>query len=230
MTCTFQLPEKIEAVFFDMDGVLYDSMRNHATTWVQSFKQAGVEFPEYDAYLNEGRTGPSTIEVAFLKYGNRPATAEDIRFIYDTKTNLMLEAPEPPCMPNMQEVMQLTRAAGKKIMIVTGSKQPSLLSRLKDDYQANYEQIISGFDVKHGKPNPEPYLRALEKTDTKPENALVIENAPLGIESAKAAGIITIAVNTGILKDEILHLAGADMVLPGTNQLFTIWSSILEGR
>ncbi|GAO30544.1 putative beta-phosphoglucomutase [Geofilum rubicundum JCM 15548] len=91
-----------------MDGVLYDSMTNHAQTWVESFQAAGISFPAYDAYLNEGRTGPSTIEVAFEKYAHRPATEADIQKIYDHKTELMQSAPTPGIMPGMQNVVQQT--------------------------------------------------------------------------------------------------------------------------
>lgn len=218
-----------ESLFFDMDGVLYDSMPNHAYTWVESFKQAGIAFSEKEAYLNEGRTGPSTIDEAFLKYLGRHATPEEVSFIYQTKTNLMQEAPVPEIMPMMQDILNFTREAGIKIVIVTGSKQPSLLARLERDFGIEVHQVVSGFDVKKGKPHPEPYLMALDKTKSDKTKALVIENAPLGIESATGAGIKTVAVNTGLLEDEILYKAGASLVLPDTSHLHAKWISILEG-
>jgi beta-phosphoglucomutase len=228
MIQTEKLPKKLKAVFFDMDGVLYDSMTNHASTWVESFKMAGIDFPAYDAYLNEGRTGPSTITIAFEQYGNRPATQSDIKSIYNHKTMLMDNAPEADILPGMQEVMKATQKAGLKVVVVTGSKQPSLLSRLKNDYRINNEDIVSGFDVKNGKPHPEPYLIALEKAGCAASEAIVIENAPLGVESACAAGIATIAVNTGILKAEVLSEAGAIAVFTGTQHLLEHWSEVLE--
>ncbi len=211
-----------------MDGVLYDSMRNHAQTWVESFQSAGINFPAYDAYLNEGRTGSSTIQVVFEKYGHRPATEEDIQKIYDHKTALMLEATTPKIMPGMQSVVQQTMAAGFKVIVVTGSKQPSLISRLKNDFNIPDENVVSGFDVKRGKPDPEPYLMALKIADCKANEALVIENAPLGVEASHGAGIATIAVNTGILEPEILSRAGAAMVLSGTQELADKWNALIK--
>jgi beta-phosphoglucomutase len=222
-----QIPTNLKAVFFDMDGVLYDSMPNHASTWIESFKSVGIDFPAYDAYMNEGRTGQSTIEIAFEKYSNRKATQEDMQSIYDLKTVLMDKAPFAPIMPKMQQVMQQTIAAGLKVIVVTGSKQPSLISRLKTDYNIDRENIISGFDVKKGKPDPEPYLMALEKAQIKPNEAVVIENAPLGVISACGAKITTIAVNTGILKPEDLLNAGASIVFAGTAELFKEWGKII---
>ena len=75
--------------------------------------------------------------------------------------------------------------------------------------------MVTGFDVKRGKPDPEPYLMGLQKAGIKAEEAVVVENAPLGVESAHRAGIFTIAANTGPLEDSLLKEAGADIVVPG---------------
>ena len=56
-----------KAVFFDMDGVLFDSMKYHASAWVKAMQQTGLPFTEYEAYMNEGRTGASTIDGVFMK-------------------------------------------------------------------------------------------------------------------------------------------------------------------
>ena len=79
--------------------------------------------------------------------------------------------------------------------------------------------MVTAFDVKKGKPDPEPYLMALKKGNLNPNQAIVVENAPMGVRSAKAAGIFTIAVNTGILKDEELWKEGADLVYPSMKAL-----------
>ena len=74
--------------------------------------------------------------------------------------------------------------------------------------------MVTGFDVKRGKPDPEPYLMGLEKAGIKAEEGIVVENAPLGVQAARGAGIFTIAANTGPLEDSILKDAGADIVVP----------------
>lgn len=222
------LPSKPKAVFFDMDGVLYDSMKNHAYTWTESFSKVGIDFPQYDAYMNEGRTGPATIQLAFKAHLNREATPQEIKDIYDYKTELMQQAPVAPILPGMQQVLQQAMAAGITVMVVTGSKQPSLIQRLKNDFNVDNKNVVSGFDVKKGKPDPEPYLMALKKSGCQPGEALVIENAPMGVEASVAAKIFTIAVNTGILKPEELSSRGANIVLPGTLALLDIWPRIIN--
>ncbi len=223
-----KLPEKLKAVLFDMDGVLYDSMKNHAYSWTKSFKKWGIDFPAYDAYMNEGRTGNATIEMAFKEHLNRAATEKEIEDLYQYKTELMLEAPEAEILPGMQEVVQKTREAGLKVIVVTGSRQPSLIQRLQKDFNIRENEVVSGFDVKIGKPHPEPYLMGLKKANCTPQETLVIENAPMGVESSVAAGIATIAVNTGILRPEELSSRGAFLVLPDTKSLLEIWDKVLQ--
>jgi beta-phosphoglucomutase-like phosphatase (HAD superfamily) len=81
------------------------------------------------------------------------------------------------------------------------------------------DKLITGRDVRHGKPHPEPYLKALSKSGWKPSEVVVIENAPLGIQSAKGAGIYTVAINTGILEDAVLLESGADLLFRDWNGL-----------
>ena len=77
--------------------------------------------------------------------------------------------------------------------------------------------MITAFDVTHGKPDPEPYLKAWERSGLLKEQCFVVENAPLGIRSGKAAGLTVFAVNTGILTKE--DLAQADQVFDSMTEL-----------
>ena len=86
--------------------------------------------------------------------------------------------------------------------------------------------MVTAFDVKNGKPHPEPYLMGLEKGGhLKANQAIVVENAPMGIEAAVAAGLFTVAINTGPLDEKVLWDGGADIVLPSMEALFRNWES-----
>jgi beta-phosphoglucomutase-like phosphatase (HAD superfamily) len=76
--------------------------------------------------------------------------------------------------------------------------------------------------------NTQVIINALNKSGYIENEAIVIENAPLGIESAKAAGLFTIAINTGPLKPEVLKNAGADIVLDNSQKLFNIREVIVD--
>lgn len=211
----------LKAIFFDMDGVIYDSMGNHSVAWSKAFGLLGWDFPLEQVYLNEGRTGSSTIHLLFNEKLGRQATEEEISQIYKNKSALFDKMERPLPLPGMSMLMERAKGAGLEIWVVTGSGQDLLLEELCADFVGLVvrERIISGKDVQNGKPHPEPYLTALNRSGFLPENVVVVENAPLGVEAAKAAGLFTLCINTGILADEILWNAGADVVVKEVHQL-----------
>lgn len=209
----------IRAVFFDMDGVLYDSMPNHEFSWCKAFEAEHITFPPEEAYANEGRTAKGTINLVFNRVLGHGATDEDVERIYKRKTELMLSRPQPPILPRMQELLTELPGAGVKVYVVTGSRQPSLVGKLSHAFGITKETLVCGADVVKGKPDPEPYLMALGLCGLPAEECLVVENAPLGIISGKAAGLTVWAVNTGKLADDILIEAGADRLFHSTSEL-----------
>ena len=144
------------------------------------------------------------------------ATTEEMEQIYAAKSRVFNACPQAQPMPGAARLLQSLKELGLTIVLVTGSAQHSLLTRLAQDFPGIFspERMVTAFDVKHGKPHPEPYLMGLAKAGVSATEAVVIENAPLGVEAAHAAGIYTIAVNTGPLSPKVLLDAGADIVLP----------------
>ena len=204
-----------------MDGVLFDSMPHHATSWAKVCAEFGLDISLEEVYMNEGRTGASTINLLTHRQWKRNATPEEVEQIYKEKCRLFNACPEAPKMPGAEQVLQAVKAAGLTIVVVTGSGQKSLLDRLAHNYPGFFSPnlIVSSKDVKHGKPHPEPYLMGLEKAGVKPEEAMVVENAPLGVQAAVAAGVFTIAVNTGPLPESALTDKGADVLFPSMTDL-----------
>lgn len=205
-----------KAVLFDMDGVLFDSMPNHARSWAKVCTEFGLAMTPEEAYMHEGRTGAATINILTRRYWNRDATPEEVERIYQEKCRLFNACPEAPKMPGAQEVLQRVKDAGMTIVVVTGSGQKSLLDRLEHNYPGFFvpDLVVSSKDVKHGKPHPEPYLMGLEKAGLQPWEAVVVENAPLGVRAAVAANIFTVAVNTGPLPESALLNEGANALFP----------------
>ena len=208
--------KNVRALLFDMDGVLFDSMKNHAEAWVRAMKANNLVMSHEDVYMNEGRTGEGTIDIFAQAQWGRAATAEEMQYIYKVKSDIFNTLPHVEPVAGALEVLQAVMAMGRQRVIVTGSGQKSLLERLESNFPGIFkaELMVTAFDVQHGKPHPEPYLMGLAKAGISAEEAIVVENAPLGVESAKGAGIFTIAVNTGPLPDKVLYDAGADIVFP----------------
>jgi len=220
------------AVFFDMDGVLYDSMGSHATAWIEALKQMGLPFTVNEAYLNEGRTGASTIDGVFIKEFGRNATEEEKQTIYLKKSRLFETLKHSEKIPYVTDLLTKIKSQKLEIYVVTGSGQPSLIDSLELNFPGVFEKkkMVTAFDVQFGKPNPEPYLIALKKSGLKPWEAVVIENAPLGVESSSKAGLFTIAVNTGPLDPTVLSDSGANIVFDSMKELYDQWDTFSKNK
>ena len=221
-------PQRLRAVLFDMDGVLYNSMPSHAKAWHRAMAEFGYDLPEEEVYMHEGRTGSSTINLVSQRQYGVDETEERIEEIYKVKSDYFNEYPPAEPMPGALSLLRQLKAQGLKILIVTGSGQHSLLDRLNDHFPGIFsrELMVTAFDVKHGKPDPEPYLMGLQKGGLRAEECVVVENAPLGVRAAKAAGIFTIAVNTGPLPDNALTDEGADLLFPSMQALSDAWAGL----
>ena len=211
----------LKAVLFDMDGVLFDSMPNHVKAWCGAVEQFGLHMTPQEVYMNEGRTGSGTVDMLAMRAWGRRATQQEMDDIYRVKSELFNALPEAASMPCARAVLDEVRARGLRIVLVTGSGQRSLLERLEHAFPGCFreEYMVTAFDVRHGKPHPEPYLIGLSKAGVTAAEAMVVENAPLGVQAGHAAGIRTLALNTGPLPDEVLWQSGADWVLPGMQSL-----------
>lgn len=219
-----------KAVLFDMDGVLFDSMRFHARAWYEVANRHHLQSQPEDFYMFEGRTGGSTINELYQRTFHRNATEEEKQTLYEEKALLFYTYNDGAAMDGAAEVLKQVKAFGLDSLVVTGSGQQCLIDKLNDTYPAcfNREKMVTAFDVKYGKPHPEPYLMGLQKAGVKANEAIVIENAPMGVEAAVAANIFTIAVNTGPLADHILLNAGADLLYPDMTSLAKDWENIMK--
>lgn len=219
-----------KAVLFDMDGVLFDSMKHHARAWHEtSQKYRLISTPE-DFYMFEGRTGESTVNELYRRTFNREATGEEKEKMYVEKATLFNNYNDGKVMEGAPDVLRKVKEYGLKSLVVTGSGQYSLFEKLDEAYPGCFDrnQMVTAYDVKIGKPDPEPYLMGLEKAGVKANEAIVVENAPMGIESGVAAGIFTIAVNTGPLPDQVLLDAGAHLLYHDMESLASDFPELIE--
>ncbi len=205
---------QLKAVLFDMDGVLFDSMKNHTEAWYEAISDMGIPCTQEEFYQYEGATGKWTINCIFRRVYGREATASEIEEIYIKKSRYFNQLPEAVPMPGAGELLTKVKEAGLIPVLVTGSGQRSLLERLKRVYPGVFSKshMVTAFDVSHGKPAAEPYLKGLKKAGVFPYQAIVVENAPLGVEAGVAAGIFTVAVNTGPVPTE--QLKQANLIYP----------------
>ena len=215
-----------KAVLFDMDGVLYDSMPNHAYAWQAAMQHFGIVMPPEESYRYEGMRGVETIQILMRQQKQLEIGEEQALEMYHEKARIFETLPTAPVMPGVMQLMHKIKDAGMQIVVVTGSAQRPLIERLLTDFDGFIvrEKIVSAYDVTKGKPAPDPYLKGLVKAgNLQPNEAIVVENAPLGVKAGVAARIFTIAVNSGPLPDEALSSQGAATVFGSMTELAQIW-------
>lgn len=217
-----------KAVLFDMDGVLYDSMPNHAYSWHTSMKTLGLDMPPEDAYKYEGMRGVETIKLIAREQWHRELNDDEAKRMYEEKARVFSLCPAAGIMEGVRDLQHKIKADDMKIVVVTGSGQRSLLDRLVMEFDGlvTPELIVSSFDVTHGKPNPEPDLKGLQKAGVEPWEAIVVENAPLGVRAGVSARVFTVAVNTGPLPDRMLTEEGANVVFGSMPEFRDSWETL----
>lgn len=217
-------------VLFDMDGVLYNSMPNHAVAWQEAMSQFGIRFTADDSYATEGARGVDTIRHYVRMQQGKEITPEEAQRMYDVKTEIFHRMPVAEIFPGVLPLMQKIKDAGITIGVVTGSGQRPLFKRLLNDFDGflTEDHIVTAYDVERGKPNPDPYLMGLRKAgNLQPWQGIVVENAPLGVRAGVAARIFTVGVNSGPLPDAALADQGANIVLQRITELCDQWEQFI---
>lgn len=209
------------AALIDMDGTLYDSMPRHTLAWHRLATELGIPATRDEFYLYEGRTGASTLNILFQRAFRRDATPQEIQEYYHRKTVYFNQLPPVLPMPGAADMLSTLISAGIRRVLVTGSGQSSLLDRLDTDFPGAFtpDLRVTSRSVTHGKPHPEPFIRAMQLARVRPSQAIAIENAPLGVRSAADSGAFTIAVTTGPIPRQALADAGASIIFPSMQAL-----------
>ena len=209
---------KKNTVIFDMDGVIVDSMKYHAIAWISVLKKYGLNLTEIDIFKREGMTGLSSIKDIFIeKQVDMPDEDEFTQIVLEK--NRIFKTYSINLYPLMEKIISELKKSNITIGLVTGSPRIALNHILSSDFITFFDTIITGDDVNKGKPDPEPYLKAIKNLRVAKEDVIVVENAPMGILSAKRAGLYCIAIQT-TLPDE--YLTDSDKIIHTHNELFEI--------
>jgi len=201
---------------FDMDGVVVDSMEQHARTWIEVLAGYGVSLGREDIFRREGMSGLSSIRDIFREKGLDVPSDRDLLALQEKKLALF-EGCAVSVFPEIPEIISYLWEKAMPMALVTGSLRRSVDHVLPPEIRRFFTVIVTVDDITNGKPHPEPYLKAVQALGNDLQGALAIENAPLGILSAKAAGIDCYAVETTLGSP---HLMAADAVFPDHGALF----------
>jgi len=208
---------KLEAVIFDLDGVITDTAEYHYQAWKQLGEELGVPI---NREFNEKLKGISRMDSLelILKHGNRQDdfTVEEKIALATKKNNhyveLIKQVTPKDLLPGILDFLKELKDAKLRIAIASASKNAFTVTKSLGvmDY---FDHIVDAATVENSKPHPEVFLKAAKAVGVHPKNCIGIEDADAGVVAINDAGMFSIGIGN---KDVLSH---ADMVLASTEEL-----------
>lgn len=194
-------------VLFDMDGVLVASGPAHAASWRAVARKHGLQITDEQFHGTFGRPSRDIIRILW----GRELSDDDVRAIDDQKEAIYrdLITGMVPLTIGARECLQGLLNAGVKLAVATSGPRENLELVLREGrLEPCFAATVAGFDVPNGKPAPDCFLLAAERVGLPPRRCVVVEDAPVGIQAATAAGMKSIAL-IGTHPEPTLIAAGA---------------------
>jgi len=165
--------------------------------------------------LHEG-TPAWQIAVALYQHAGVELDAHKAKELVIQKNHIFQKIQQARVYPEIKEIVAKAHSVNINAGIVTGTTMTNIATVLPPDWLEMFTIIIKDGDTERFKPFPDPYLAAIERLHISPTECIVIENAPLGIQAAQAAGTFCIALQTTLSRE---HLQGADVIYSNHREL-----------
>lgn len=188
---------KIKAVIFDMDGVLIEAKDWHYEALNKALLLFGLEISRYDHLVTyDGLPTKKKLELLSMEQGlpNRLH-----QFINDMKQQYTLEIVQAQCKPTFNHEYALSKLAneGYQMAVCSNSIRNTIeIMMEKAALEQYFSFYISNQDVKHGKPDPEMYIKAVKRMGLDPQECMIVEDNENGIKAARASGANVMIVDT----------------------------------
>jgi beta-phosphoglucomutase len=180
----------LKGILFDMDGVLIDAMPFHAEAFQIAFMEiVKLEIDKRVVFLLEGMPGPELIKEIFKRNNLKSPDEKLVESISNRKKELFKERQKATAFEGVKELIESLNCENCLKAVVSGASRKEVESLLEQNNLGKFDLIISGEDLEKGKPSPEPFSTALSKLGLKSSEAVVVENSPLGVNSASRARI-----------------------------------------
>lgn len=210
MTDTASTTATPRAFIFDMDGTIVDNMAFHTRSWVAFLQQRGQHI-DADAFFRDtaGRQGHEIIR-AYL--GQHLGDAEALALSLDKDALYrQLYAPHLATVAGFDTFLASARQGGIALAVGTAAPDPNIEFTLGGlDLRRHFATVVGAADVENGKPHPDVFLEAARRMNMRPEHCIVFEDAPLGVEAARRAGMRAVVLTTTLPASEF---AGFDNVI-----------------
>lgn len=211
------------AILFDFDGVLAATFSCHFRAWQRVLAPFGLQPDEFVVKINEGQSARLMAGAIFKTLG-KTITQEEAIVFANQKNEYFRQQKKPVIFAEITHILDLAKTNNLKTAIVTGTTLANLQHVLGEPVLRLFNAVVQDGDYNLPKPNPEPYIVASKRLKVKPTDCLVVENAPLGIQAAKTAGMFCIALMTTLSKK---YLSGADLILKNHGELLLCLPKLL---
>ncbi len=195
-----------QAVCFDLDGVLIDSMPLHAQAWQMAGKSFGLRVSKRFIYAHKGEQGSKSACILFAKK-SKNSLSSVLQLLQAKEEHFRKLASRIKTHAELVESLTWLKKHKIPMALVTGTSWGEVRRVVSKRILSHFETIITGDRIRHGKPNPEPYQTAFRSLAISPSQAIVIENAPYGIRSARRADAGLVLAFASSLPKSYLHEA-----------------------
>ena len=204
---TDKTTNKTKAILFDLDGTLAQTMEFHYDAWRKSMLHYGIDLAPEDYYPLEGT---NLYELAKKLFALYKLNGCDEKELVNNKEKYYLDANKFVLYAGVAELLNVIKSNNIKLGLVTAGLRKRVNDTLPTGFLKIFDVIITGNDTNVGKPSPKPYLKAAKKLGVIPEECIAVENAPIGILSARNAKIYCIAICNTV---DNSYLSGANEVV-----------------
>lgn len=211
------MPE-LKAVLFDLDGVLVDTHIMHYRSWQRLADELGLTFNEELGEEFRGMARDKCLHVLYAKFNNLPAPDSDtLTSLTDRKNGyyhdvLLQAAPEDLILPGAVELLKALNDAGIKVIVASGSKNANMVID-QAQIREYIDDVVDRYAVEEPKPDPEVFHVALERAGTTADCAVGVEDAVLGIDALRAAGVKAVGVGGFVEDANLLVPTIADLTI-----------------
>jgi beta-phosphoglucomutase len=208
----------IKAILFDLDGVIVDTLHYHFLAWQEVFSKIGGQVSEHTVLLHEGRSSKEILPI-LLHEANLDVAFDQFDEIIEKKRVYYRKIVKIRFYHGVMDLLRKLKGLGYLLVVVTACARKTMETSLNAKERELFDIIQTGDDVPRAKPNPDPYDMARMKLGLRKQECLVVENAPLGIESAKEAGLYCVAVETTLSHE---YLGKADVIIEDIGKLIDL--------
>ena len=201
------------AFIFDMDGTIVDNMAFHTKSWVTFFERRGTAIDAEEFFrATAGRQGKEIIR----SHLGEQLGDHEVRVLNEEKESVYRELYEPhrKTVAGFDDLIGRAKLRGVVLAVATAAPNANITFTLDGlDLRKHFDAVVGAADVARGKPHPDVFLLAAERCGVAPEHCIVFEDAPLGVEAARRAGMRCVVLTTTLPAeafaqfDNVIHIA-----------------------